>query len=115
MNITTDRATAADHRSAGRINSDTAMLKNVVRQNWRGKLEELDKVRGRALAAEMDSHLASIAKTIDPLDYEIFCVPNMISHSKHLSRDEFSRYLRLMEVMAEGYSSILEGRSPGLQ
>lgn len=90
------------------------MLKGIVRQHWHDKLDSMDKIKGKALATEIDMHLANITAMVDPLDYEVFCVPNMIAHSKHMSRDEFSRYLRLMESMAYGYSSIFGSDIAGL-
>jgi hypothetical protein len=62
----------------------------------------------------MESHILNIADLVDALDYEVFCVPNIISHSKHMSKDEFGRYLRLMEAMAEGYSAIFGSDMAGL-
>ena len=90
------------------------MLKEIVRRNWHGKLEIIDKAGTKNLEAEMEAHILNITDLVDALDYEVFCVPNIISHSKHMSKDEFGRYLRLMEAMAEGYSAMFGSDIAGL-
>ncbi len=87
--------------------SSSTFFRNVVRQHWEGKLASLDKAKSKHVAAEIDNHLANMNPLVDKLDYEIFCVPNIIAHSKHISKDEFRDYLKLLESMALGYSSTL--------
>ncbi len=108
------RDISADSKDTGKVMTNSEMLKDVVRQHWHQKLDGTDKAKVKALANEIDIHLANITNVVDPLDYEIFCVPNMISHSKHMSRDEFDKYLRLMESMAYGYSSVFGSDVAGL-
>ena len=114
MSSTIARDISAEPGETAGITANSDMLKGIVRQHWHDKLDSMDKINGKALATEIDMHLANITAIIDPLDYEVFCVPNMIAHSKHMSRDEFSRYLRLMESMAYGYSSIFGSDIAGL-
>lgn len=82
-------------------------LKIVIRQHWREKLTEVEKSKGKQVSAEIDAHLSNINAVIDPIDYEAFCVPNIIQHSKHMQKEDFSAYLRLIEAMAVGYSEHL--------
>ena len=97
-----------------RTQAESEMLKEIVRRNWHGKLEIIDKAGTKTLAAQMEAHILNITDLVDALDYEVFCVPNIISHSKHMSKDEFGRYLRLMEAMAEGYSGMFGTDMAGL-
>lgn len=82
-------------------------LKTVIRQHWKEKLTEVEKSKGKHLSAEIDNHLANMTAIMDPIDYEAFCVPNIIQHSKHMQKEDFSAYLRLIEAMAVGYSEHL--------
>lgn len=86
-------------------NSDT--LKAVVRQHWKEKLTEVEKSKGKHIAAELETHLSNMNAILDPIDYEAFCVPNIIQHSKHMQKEDFSNYLKLIESMAIGYSAHL--------
>ena len=86
-------------------NSET--LKTVIRQHWKEKLETLDKSKSKHVAAEIESHLSNMHSIIDPIDYEAFCVPNIIQHSKHMPKEDFAAYLRIIESMAVGYSEHL--------
>lgn len=82
-------------------------MKNVVRQHWETKLEAIDKTKSKEVAAVIDAHLNNLTPLVDQLDYEIFCIPNIVSHSKHITKDELSVYLRYIESLAMGYSSTL--------
>ncbi len=90
------------------------MLKDIIRRNWHGKLEIVDKAGTKNLAADMETHILNMTDLVDALDYEVFCVPNIISHSRHMSKEEFGRYLKLMEAMAEGYSAMFGRDLAGL-
>ena len=87
--------------------SNTTFFRNVIRQHWEGKLAGMDKAKSRHVTAEIDSHLSNMNPLVDKLDYEIFCVPNIIAHSRHITKEEFSDYLKLIESLALGYSSTL--------
>jgi hypothetical protein len=104
----------AESKARDRTVSESEILKGVVRQHWHDKLETMDKTRAKALSAGIDAHLANVAKSVNQLDYEVFCIPNIIYHSKHMSKEEFEKYLRLMEAMAVGYSSMFGNDVAGL-
>lgn len=83
-------------------------LKGMVRQQWASKLENsvADKQLSRQIVAGIERHISNMNGIVDQLDYELFCIPNIISHSKHMSEEELYRYLGLMESVAVGYSSM---------
>ena len=86
--------------------SDT--LKTVVRQYWKEKLDKLessDKSKRGHVGVALERHLSNMTPFIDPIDYEAFCVPNIIQHSKHMQREDFLAYLGLIEAIGVGYSS----------
>ncbi len=85
--------------------SDT--LKTIIRQHWKETLDGIDKSKSKTIAMELETHISSMNSVVDPMDYEAFCIPNIIQHSKHMSKEEFSTYLRLIESMAIGYSDHL--------
>ena len=89
------------------FDANSNFFKNVVRQHWEGKLATMDKTKSKHVAAEIESHLSKMNPHIDKLDYEIFCVPNIIAHSKHITKEELQDYLKLLESLAVGYSSTL--------
>ncbi len=96
------------HQAKITFGANTNFFKNVVRQHWEGRLTtQLDKTKSKYVAAEIESHLARINPHVDKLDYEIFCVPNIIAHSKHITREELQDYLKTVESLAVGYSSTL--------
>ena len=41
------------------------------------------------------------------MDYKVFCVTNIISNSKHMSRDDLIKYLSVLEAIATGYGHML--------
>ena len=84
------------------------LLRSVVRQNWHGKAVAEDKVKSRNLVPAIESHIANITPFIDPIVYEMHCIPSIVSHSKYMSSEEFGKYLGLMESMAVGYTSTLD-------
>lgn len=89
-------------------------LKTIVRQHWKDKLTEVEKVKGKHLSAALDIHVANMNAILDPLDYEAFCIPNIIQHSKHMQKEDFSTYLKLIESIAIGYSNHLGKDLTGL-
>jgi hypothetical protein len=93
---------------------DNAILMNVVRQHWENKLEGMDMMKSRHVSSEIDLHLSNINGIIDKLDYEVYCVPSIVSHSKHMQTNEFREYLRLIESMAIGYSAVFGKDITGL-
>ncbi len=112
MNTAIEKATP--NRDRERTQAESEMLKDIVRRNWHGKLEIIDKSGTKNLAAEMEGHILNMSDLVDALDYEVFCVPNIISHSKHMSKEDFGKYLKLMEAMAEGYSAMFGRDIAGL-
>lgn len=93
-------------------NSDT--LKTIVRQHWKDKLVEVEKTKGKHIAVALDAHVANMNSILDPIDYEAFCIPNIIQHSKHMQKEDFSTYLKLIESIAIGYSNHLGKDLTGL-
>jgi len=91
-----------------------AFLRDVVRRQWKDAITGTDKTKCHATAQEIDVHIANMNALIDPLDYEIFCVPNIVSYSKHMQSEEFTRYLQHLEALAAGYSSMLGRDITGL-
>lgn len=60
------------------------------------------------MTAEIETHISNISSVVDPIDYQMYCVPHIVSHSKHIgNKEEFTEYLRLIESMAVGYSALL--------
>lgn len=107
MSTIIGREIAGKSDSASRKSASEDFLKGVVRQNWHGQLDATDKKYGSQIAAEIDAHLANMRSLPNALDYEVFCIPNIISHSRHMQAEEFRNYLRLLESMAIGYSLTL--------
>ncbi len=107
MNTITDKVIAERSDSSLKEAASEDLLKGIIRQNWHGQLDAAHKKSGKQLAEEIDAHLANMRPLINIIDYEVFCVPNIISHSKHMQKEELRRYLRLIESMAIGYTSTL--------
>ncbi len=80
----------------------------MVRQQWASRLENGigDKILSRQIVADIELHISNMNGIVDQMDYELFCIPNIIAHAKHMSKDELYRYLKLMESVAVGYSSM---------
>lgn len=93
--------------------SSAGFLKDVIRRQWYDAIGT-DKVKSHATAAEIDLHIANMNALIDPLDYEIHCIPRIVSHSKQMQKEEFARYLKQIEALATGYSSMLGKELTGL-
>ncbi|MDE1834310.1 MAG: hypothetical protein KGH64_03150 [Candidatus Micrarchaeota archaeon] len=90
-------------------------LKNVIRQHWMEKLDVLEKAKGsKHVSVALETHLSNMAAITDPIDYEAFCVPNIIQHSRHMGKEDFDTYLKLLESMAIGYSNHLGKDLTGL-
>ncbi|MCL4364793.1 MAG: hypothetical protein M1569_03980 [Candidatus Marsarchaeota archaeon] len=89
-------------------NPSINFLKGMVRQQWVSKLENIisDKQTGKQMVAYMEAHISNMGGIIDPLDYEVFCIPQIISHSRHMTKGELYKYLCVLESVAVGYSSI---------
>ena len=83
------------------------LLRNVVRRNWRSKLSGMEREKEAALADELESHLKNMSAYVDQIDYEVFCMPNIISHSRLMQQGEMRKYLGIIESMACGYSDWL--------
>ncbi len=86
----------------------TNFLKGMVRQQWASKLESSvnDKQLSKQMIAKIETHISNMNGIVDQLDYELFCIPHIISHSKHMAKEDLYKYLGLVESIAVGYSSI---------
>ncbi|MHB1829782.1 MAG: hypothetical protein ACYCO0_00105 [Candidatus Micrarchaeaceae archaeon] len=107
MSTIMDRGLSGRSDTPHREAASEDFLKGIIRQNWHGQLDTADRKKGRQLAAEIDAHILNMRSLINAIDYEVFCIPNIVSHSKHMQAEELCRYLRLIESMAIGYSSTL--------
>lgn len=83
-------------------------LKGIVRQQWASKLENSinDKQTSKQMITYIETHISNMNGIVDQLDYELFCIPHIISHSRNMTKEELFKYLRLVESIAVGYSSI---------
>ena len=55
---------------------------------------------------QLDTHVSNVKDILNNYDYEIFCMPNVIANTKTMSRNETKEYLKHIEALAVGYSSI---------
>ena len=58
-------------------------LKGIVRQQWASKLENSinDKQTSKQMITYIETHISNMNGIVDQLDYELFCIPHIISHS----------------------------------
>lgn len=83
-------------------------LKNVIRASWEHDLAGIEKLRSKQMIAQLESHAHNMSSILNTHDYEFYAIPNILAHAKHMSRNDFSSYLSTMELIAHGYSGILD-------
>lgn len=81
---------------------DREILRRIIKESWRGNLGEVDKSNGQTLAL-LDDHATRMEKILQTLDYEVLCMPNVISNSRRMTRRELNAYLACLEALAIGY------------
>ena len=90
-----------------KVSVEKAMLKDVIRKRWENELAP-GRQQSKEAKDQLDSHLANIKNVLNNYDYEIFCMPNIITNTKSMSRSEMREYLKHMEALATGYSSVFD-------
>ncbi|MDE1822827.1 MAG: hypothetical protein KGH69_02970 [Candidatus Micrarchaeota archaeon] len=87
---------------------DESILKSVIRNNWQSKMDASERHVNKKLLEEIEQHASNMYGILNGYDYEALCIPNIMANAKHMSKEDFRTYLRLMESMAIGYSNLLD-------
>jgi hypothetical protein len=82
-------------------------LKTIIRQQWEGKFEGIEKSRSKQIMIDLEEHVSNMQSILNTMDYEVFCVTNIITNSKHMTRDDLVKYLSVLEAIGTGYSHML--------
>ncbi len=77
------------------------VLKRVIKESWRGKLQGTQSTNGQAELLE--SHAIKMEQITDSYDYESFCMNNLIGNAKNMTALELKAYLSYIEKLALGY------------
>ncbi len=88
-----------------RVSLEKAALKDIIRKRWESELVS-GRHQGKEVKEQLDSHVSNVKDILNNYDYEIFCMPNVINNTKAMSRSEMKAYLKHMEALAIGYSSV---------
>ena len=68
----------------------------------------MEKLKSRQIIATIEGHAANMQRILDSYDYEIFCMPNIVSASKTMTGEDFDTYLKFIESIATGYYSVFD-------
>ncbi len=88
-----------------KVSFEKAALKDIIRKRWETELGS-GKQQSKEVKDQLDSHVSNIKGILDNYDYEIFCMPNIITNTRAMSRSEVKEYLKHMEALAVGYSLV---------
>ena len=91
--------------SQARGSLDKVALKDVIRKRWESELDT-GRLSNREAREQLNSHASNIKNILNNYDYEIFCMPNIITNTKGMSKSELNEYLKHIEALAIGYSSV---------
>ncbi len=78
---------------------ESSAIKKIVRENWESKL----KVKGLD-ACDLDAHI-NFMKQLGLADYEVVCMGNIATHSKHMTKNEILAYTKFVEALGIGYQA----------
>lgn len=92
----------------GRLVGTPNALKNIIRQDWERKFDGTDKPKKQQVMMALEGHAANMQSILNNIDYEVFCVSNIIAHAKHMTRDELNKYLSTLEAIGTGYAHIYD-------
>jgi hypothetical protein len=101
---------AAEEDRANQVQNSTVeadILKQVIRENWRAGLGESIKIN-KAVAGIYDEHAAAMRKMLNSIDYELHSMPNIVTNTKKMRKDEITLYLSSIEAIALGYYDMLD-------
>lgn len=84
---------------------ERAALKEIIRKRWETELGS-GRQQGKEIRDQLDTHVSTVKGILDNYDYEIFCMPNVIANTKTMSRSETKEYLKHIEALTIGYSSV---------
>ncbi|MDE1825613.1 MAG: hypothetical protein KGH61_03570 [Candidatus Micrarchaeota archaeon] len=77
-------------------------LRSVVQDSWRSKLKE-----DRQMIGVMDEHAMNMQRLLGNVDYEMFCIQNLIANTKSMTKAELRGYIRILEGLAYFYNNKL--------
>lgn len=107
-NVLSISAAGDKEREKGEQGVETDMLKTVIRQHWQSKIEGQEKLAAKRMMADIEAHATNMHKILDTFDYDVLCIPNIIAHSKGMSRTDLRQYMGVMESLATGYANVLD-------
>ena len=84
---------------------ERAALKEIIRKRWETELGS-GRQQSKEVKEQLDTHVSTVKGILDNYDYEIFCMPNVIANTKTMSRNETKEYLKHIEALTIGYSSV---------
>ncbi len=79
-------------------------IRNVVQEAWKGKIKN-----DKQLVDVLDNHTTNMRKLLGNMEYETFCILNLLSHIKNMSTSELVYYLKMIEGITYFYKSKLGG------
>ncbi len=97
--------TSINDLSQGRGSLDRIALKEVIRKKWESEFDQ-GKAPSKEVKEQLGVHASNMKGILNNYDYEIFCMPNIIANTKSMSKPEVKEYLKHMEALAVGYSSV---------
>ncbi len=77
-------------------------LNKLLKDSWRANLEDQSRLNKHPLSV-FEDHALNMRDLLNAYDYEIFSIPNIISHSKQMSKGEIKAYISSLEAIAFGY------------
>ncbi|MDE1828346.1 MAG: hypothetical protein KGH65_04250 [Candidatus Micrarchaeota archaeon] len=80
-------------------NMENIALRNVVQESWRTKVKH-----DKNLMDLIDDHASNMHRLLGNAEYEIFCIHNLISNTKNMSKAEVRGYIRIIEGLAYFYN-----------
>ena len=83
-------------------NLEAMAFRNVVQDAWRKKVKN-DKV----LADALEEHALHMRRMLGNMEYETFCIVNLLTHAKNMDKDEIVNYMKMIEGLTEFYKDKL--------
>ena len=93
-----------------KVSLEKAALKDIIRRRWETELGT-GRQQSKEVKDQLDTHISNVKGILNNYDYEIFCMPNVIANTKTMSRNDTKDYLKHIEALAVGYSSVF-GNNP---
>ncbi len=88
-----------------KVSLEKAALKDIIRRRWETELGT-GRQQSKEVKDQLDTHISNVKGILNNYDYEIFCMPNVIANTKTMSRNDTKDYLKHIEALAVGYSSV---------